>query len=192
MPNSKKKPRRAKSSQSARVRLARGLAKCAKAELIEFLVHMAQRDSAILSWLESELGVEKPSEEIVAETKRAIANATDFDDRDRNRNFDYDYESYQIVERNLKSLVDSGHMAAAMTLAEELMEQGSYQVEASDEGMMTQDIEQCLMVVIKALESRDTCSAREVIEWCARMVEKDRVGFICHGALKTLRRRIEA
>ena len=39
-----------------------------------------------------------------------------------------------------------------MELSRELMEQGSYQVEMSDEGLMAQDIEDRLTLVMKALE----------------------------------------
>ena len=52
-----------------------------------------------------------------------------------------------------------------MQLALELMKQGSYQVEMSDEGMMTADIEDCLSVVLKAVEKCEMTAA-EVIAWC--------------------------
>jgi hypothetical protein len=38
-----------------------------------------------------------------------------------------------------------------MALALELMKHGSYQVGMSDEGLMTEDIEACLTVVVKEL-----------------------------------------
>ena len=40
-----------------------------------------------------------------------------------------------------------------MELALSLMKSGSEQVEMSDEGLMTADIEDCLRVVIKAVKS---------------------------------------
>ena len=42
-----------------------------------------------------------------------------------------------------------------MELSLELMKQGSYQVEMSDEGLMTDDIEECLRVVVQALKKCD-------------------------------------
>ncbi len=97
--------------------------------------------------------MEAPSKELVAATRQAIADATDFDEREINYNFDYDYEAYSAVKRNFGRLIDLGLLHAAMELSLELMSQGSYQVEMSDEGMMTEDVEECLQVVIKALES---------------------------------------
>ena len=71
------------------------------------------------------------------------------------------------------------------------MKQGSYQVEMSDEGMMTTDIEECLAVLIKALKTTDLPPA-EVIAWCDGMLKSDRVGFIYREELQTLRSRAEA
>lgn len=82
--------------------------------------------------------------ELVAATRQAIADATDFDEREINRNFDYDSEAYNEVKRNLASLIASGNLPEAMTLSLELMKQASLQVEMSDEGLMTDDIEDCL------------------------------------------------
>ena len=79
----------------------------------------------------------------------------------------------------------------AMTLALELMKSGSRQVEMSDEGMMTDEIEECLMVVIKALEKRNL-PAGDSLAWCSAMLENDCVGFICCDELESLRRRFEA
>ena len=52
-----------------------------------------------------------------------------------------------------------------MELSLELMKQGSYQVEMSDEGLMTQDIEECLRVVLKALKKCDL-PPDEIVAWC--------------------------
>ena len=78
-----------------------------------------------------------------------------------------------------------------MQLALELMKQGSYQVEMSDEGMMTEDIEDCLSVVIKALKKCDL-PADEVLAWCSAMLENDRVGFIAREPLQSLRNHLQA
>jgi len=45
--------------------------------------------------------LETPPEELLAATRQAIANATDFDEREINYNFDYDSEAYDEVKRNL-------------------------------------------------------------------------------------------
>lgn len=126
------------------------------------------------------------AKELVAATRQAIADATDFDERDVNQNFDYDYDAYSEVKRNLAGLVDAGEMHLAMQLALELMKQGSYQVEMSDEGMMTEDIEDCLGVVITALKKSDLPAA-DVLTWCSAITANDRVGFIAERQLQSLR-----
>ena len=78
-----------------------------------------------------------------------------------------------------------------MRLALELMKQGSYQVEMSDEGLMTQDIEDCLGLVLKAFEKCDL-PAVEVSAWCSAMRDNDRVGFIAWESLQSLRSRAQA
>jgi hypothetical protein len=130
-------------------------------------------------------------DELVAATQQAIADATYFDRRDINRNFAFDYEAYHEVKRNLGRLIAGGQLRQAMALALELMKQGSYQVEMSDEGLMAQDIEDCLDVVVKALEKCDL-PANEVIAWCSAMFENDRVGFIADKSLQSLRKGAQA
>src|SRR5439155_9473581 len=122
--------------------------------------------------LTARFNVAPAPDELVAATRQAIADATDFDERDINHNFDYDYEAYGEVKRNLGRLIASGQLRLAMQLALELMKQGSYQVEMSDEGMMTEDIEDCLSVLLKALQ-KCHLPAAEVIAWCSAMKDND-------------------
>ena len=77
-----------------------------------------------------------------------------------------------------------------MKLALELIKEGSRQVEMGDEGLMTDDIEECLTVVIKALGKCDL-PTNEIHAWCSSMLDTDRVGFICEGKLKSLRKHID-
>src|SRR5262249_3813633 len=74
----------------------------------------------------------------------------------------------------------------AMRLALELMKEGSYQVEMSDEGLMTEDIEACLSVILKALAKCDL-PADEVVAWCSAMLNNDRVRCIAREPLLSLR-----
>ena len=78
-----------------------------------------------------------------------------------------------------------------MQLALELMKQGSYQVEMSDEGLMSADIEECLSLVHKAVRKSDL-PADEIIAWCSAMVANDRVGFIAREPLQSLRNQLQA
>src|SRR5512144_2805712 len=147
---------------------------------------LAEADRGVLRQLTARFDVATDPGELVAATRQAIADATDFDERDVNRNFAYDYQAYSEVKRNLGRLIGSGQLRLAMPLALELTKRGSYQVEMSDEGLMTEDIEVCLNVVLEALRKSDLPAA-EVIAWCSAMLESDRVGFIAREPLQSLR-----
>ena len=191
MPQRKKRATRVPKETASADRLARALAKLKKADLIEVIVEIARADRGIKRQLEMQFSVEAPPKELVAETRQAIADATDFDDREINYNFDYDYQAYSTVKRNLGRLIELGHLREAMKLSLELMKQGSYQIEMSDEGLMTDDIEACLQVVIRALK-KSNLPDNDVIAWCAAMAKRDRVGFICDTELQALRKQLES
>ena len=130
-------------------------------------------------------------DELVAATRQAIADVTAFDARDINRNFDYDYEAYGEVKRNLSRLVASGQLRLAMQLALDLMKRGSHQVGMSDEGLMAEDIEDCLCVVIEAVTKSDF-PAEEVLAWCSAMLNTDRMGIIALRPLEALGHHVRA
>lgn len=185
MPLRKKKKVPIAKTKATTDRLKATLAKRKKAELVDVIVEMAKANRSIQRQLESQFGVVAPPEELIAATRVAIADATDFDEREINYNFDYDYQAYSTVKRNLARLIELGHLRVAMELSQELMSSGSYQVEMSDEGMMTEDIEECVQVVIKAIAKSDLPAA-DVTAWCAEMTRQDRVGFICDSELAAL------
>ena len=172
-------------------RLRQALTRRTKDELIDMLVECAGADRAVLRRLAAHFELQTPPQELVAMTCQAIADATAFDERDINRNFNYDAAAYREVQQNLHRLIEQGQLRPAMQLSLELMAEGSCQVEMSDEGLMTDDIETCLRVVLKALRKCDL-PATEVRAWCAEMVNRDRVGFLCDQELRTLRRHFEA
>jgi uncharacterized Zn finger protein len=187
----KRHPKKVAKTTDVGARLGKALAKCRKADLVDILVELAKEDRNVLRRLDSRLELEAPPPELVAATRQAITDATDFDERDINRNFSYDYEAYEEVKRNLTRLVGMGQLRLAMELSLELMDQGSHQVEMSDEGLMTQDIEECLMVVIKALKGCDL-PAGEKLAWCDETTKRDRVGFVGDRELHSLRKHFEA
>jgi uncharacterized Zn finger protein len=162
-----------------------------KPELVNALLELARADRGVLRQLTARFDVAAAPKELVAATRQAIADATDFDEREINSNFDYDYEAYEEVKRNLARLIASGNLREAMTLSLELMKQASRQVEMSDEGMMTDDIEECLNVVLKELKKGDL-PANDVIAWCSAMLANDRVGFIARDPLQSLRNHLRA
>ncbi len=190
---SKRRPKKVVKTTDMAQRLRKALAKRTKGELLDVLVELAEENRDIFRRLAARMELEAPPQELAVTTRQAIADATDFDERDINRNFSYDYEAYGEVKRNLSRLIDLGELHLAMELSLELMKQGSHQVEMSDEGLMTQDIEECLRVVLQALKRCDL-PPDEVVAWCAGMIKSDRVGCICdrdlgalHNHLKELR-----
>jgi hypothetical protein len=185
-PRQPKKPASTRKRSKAAAGLRQALAKRSKAELVAVLLDLAEADRRIHRQLTARWAVAVPPEELIAATRQAIADATAFDARDINRNFAYDGRAYGEVKRNLSRLIDGGHLRAAMQLALELMKHGSYQVEMSDEGMMTQDLEDRLSGVLEAL-SRCDLPATEISSWCSTMLAGDRVGFIARGPLESLR-----
>jgi hypothetical protein len=171
--------------------LRQALAQRNKADLVDVLLELAQADRGILRQLSARFDVVSTPSELVAATQLAIADATDFDERDINRNFDYDYEAYGEVKRNFQRLAGAEQLRQAMQLSLELMKQASHQVEMSDEGMMTQDIEDCLSVVLQAARNCDLPAA-EILDWCSAMTAADRVGFIAEQPIKALRNQFQA
>jgi uncharacterized Zn finger protein len=163
------------------------LARRKKTELVEVLLELAQADRGILRQLTARFDVAASPDELVDATRHAILDATDFDDRDINQNFDYDGEAYEEVKRNLGRLIAVGQLRLALQLALELMKHGSQQVEMSDEGLMSDDIEDCLSGVFRALRKGDVPAA-EVLTWCSAMLANDRVGFIATDSLQSLQK----
>jgi hypothetical protein len=188
---SKRYPKKAVKTIDPAERLRPALAKQTKGELIDVLVELAKDDRNVLRELDARFPRKAPPRELVTATRQAIVDATAFDERDINRNFDYDDAAYDEVKRNLARLVDLGQLRPAMDLALELMKQGSQQVEMSDEGLMTDDIEECLKVVTIALK-KSALPPAEMVTWCDRMAAADRVGFVYDQELRALRNHFEA
>jgi len=153
-------------------------------------VDFATADRGILRRLDARFELQAPPDELVATTRQAIADATYFDQRDINRNFRYDHAAYSAVKRNLGRLIELGHLRLAMDLSLELMKKGSYQVEMSDEGLMTDDIQECLHVVIQALKNCDL-PPPEIVAWCDVVAKRDRIGFIADRERRALRQQFE-
>ena len=190
----KRKPKKAVSLRkqtSTAAELRKALTGRNKAELVDLLLELAEEDGGILRQLTARFEIVAPPDKLVAATRQAIADATDFDEREINYNFDYDCEAYEEVKRNLARLIATGKLRVAMDLALELMKEGSYQVEMSDEGLMTDDIEDCLSVVLQAVKKSDL-PADEALSWCSAMLANDRVGFIADEPLETLRKQFQA
>ena len=161
------------------------LRKRTKADLIAMLLAIAQEHAVVAEDLEDLLHVEKPMEQLVADLSSAIERATDFDRRLMNHNFKVDWQAYVDVRKGLSLLVEQGRLEEAKLMALELMKSGSHQVECSDEGLMLDDICDCLMPVIQAVK---TAGGVEAAQWASDMLKADRIQFICKQELAELRR----
>lgn len=178
-----KKPRkRVKASRFPLIETALG--KRTKAELIAIVMKVAKGHVAVARELEDQLGIEKPVALLIADVSSAIDRATDFAECEINYNFDVDWQAYEDAQKGLLKLVDLGHLDDAKSLALKLMRDGSYQVECSDEGLMAEEIEDCLRPVIQAIKTRGGADADK---WAMEMQKADRVGFICDRELAELR-----
>ncbi|MFN0055204.1 MAG: hypothetical protein ACKV0T_23780 [Planctomycetales bacterium] len=162
------------------------LLKRAKGELVAMILAIAKEYAAVARGLEERLTIEKPVDLLVGDVSSAIDRATDFDERQMNHNFDVGWQAYGDVAKGLSRLVKLGHLADAKLLAIKLMKEGSFQVECSDEGLMTEDISRCLKLVIRAVKA---AGGDEAVKWAGEMQSADSVGFICDKELRALRGR---
>ncbi len=174
-------------ASSSRDRLRAILAKQTTEDLVQMIVDLSDDNSHILRQVQQRFKIEDTMtvEELVAATKVAISDATEVDEDRLNYNFDYDYKAYETVARNFMKLVALGHWKEVMELSVGLMHDGSYQVECSDEGLMTDEIQDCLLPVIKAIGKSGLKSA-DIDQWCKLMLATDRVKFICREELFAL------
>jgi hypothetical protein len=160
------------------------LHKRTKAELVAMILAIAKEHAVVARQLEDRLTIEKPVDLLIADVSSAIVRATDFDERMMNYNFDVDWQAYADVRKGLSQLVKLGLLADAKSLALKLMKDGSYQVECSDEGLMSDEISQCLKPVILAVKA---AGGDDAVKWAGDMRAADRVGFICDQELAELR-----
>lgn len=191
MPRRKQKPGVFENSSESMASLRKALSGRAKTELVDVLLELAETHRTVLHHLNAQFAVAASPVELVAATYQAVIDATAFDPREMNRNFRYDHAAYDEVKRNLQRLIKSGQVRQAMELSLELMKRGSHQVEMSDEGLMTSEIEECLDVVITSLGKCDL-PADELINWCSTMLITDCVQFIATEELRALRRKLQA
>ncbi len=157
--------------------------------MVALFLWLAKNHYVVTRELEAKWKIEKPWELIIADIASSNDRATDFDAFDRNCNFDVDEEEYEKVRKGLSLLVQLGHQEAAKSLALKLMEYACFQVEWSDEGLMTDDICDCLTPVIKTVKAQGGSLAiqgEEAIQGAKKRMEADRIGCICDGELNAL------
>lgn len=157
------------------------LARRKKVDLIELLLRLAEEEKSCSWILERELGLDKPIALLVHDIEVAMKLATKVDELRHNYNFDYDCCAYEAIHFGLAQLIEKNALVEATALALELMRAGSHQIECSDEGLMREEIEGCLRLVIAAV-----AGASDASDWALEMHGCDRVGFLCDSELKAL------
>ena len=98
--------------------LRQALTRRKKAELVDVLMELAAGDRGVLRQLTARFEVATAPDELVAATRQAIADATEFDEREINRNFAYDDQAYSEVKPgpfDRLGPVTAGHAAGAGT-----------------------------------------------------------------------------
>jgi hypothetical protein len=161
--------------------LRAALKKMKKADVVELTVRVAQEEKGSQWLLEREIGLDKPVHVLVSDVEVAIDIATKVDHRRLNYNFNYDWRAYEAVDRGLSQLIQKGSIEEAKSLALKLIDKGSYQIECSDEGLMQEEIENCLRPVISAAAGSSGCR-----EWAVEMLQQDRMRFLCKQELTAL------
>ncbi len=124
------------------------LKKSKKAELAELALRIAREDKATEWLLEGELGLDKPVHLLVHDVELAMEIATRVDERRLNDNFQFDRRAYDAVRRGLSQLVQKQALEEAKSLALKLIGKGRWQIDCSDEGLMQEELEDCLRPVI--------------------------------------------
>jgi len=181
----KKSSGRSKSSRQLLDAFRRALARHRKADLIACLVELARNDTELRCRIAAHLDLDLPQKTVTEDNVELIHRATRFDPRQMNRNFDYDHAAYEQVRRNFMSMVASQRIDEAMEQARLLMKLGSQQVEMSDEGLMLDQIEACLRVVLEAVAQSSLSPAKKT-RWLAELKRADRLQMICEREIKRL------
>lgn len=167
--------------QDRRVLLRAALERTKKGDLVELLLRLASEER-FCSWiLERELRLDKPIALLVHDVEAAIELATKVDERRLNYNFDYDWRAYEAIQFGLTRLIEKHALDEAQDLALQLMRQGSYQIECSDEGLMGEEIEKCLRPVISAVKGSPGAKT-----WAIEMLRQDRIGVLCESELREM------
>ena len=161
--------------------LRASLKRMKKLDLVELTLRVAQEGKAYEWMLEQVVGLDKPVDLLVHDVEVAIDLATRVDERRLNYNFAYDSRAYDAVCRGLSQLIHKGGLEEAKALALKLMEKGSFQIECSDEGLMQEEIEDCLRPVIAAVAKSSGGH-----EWAREMLQHDRIGCLCRRDLTEL------
>ena len=181
----KKKPPKNKAAVAEIALLKKALTKLPKAELVERLLKNARLDNELrLEWLK-EFNITFQTSTLFDHTAQTIDIATEVDEDHLGHDFDYSYTAYVTVKRNFKALVKDARWNEVCDLALILMKQGSQQAESSAQGLMVDDIEDCLNEILDKID-KSTLSPAQIKKWAAKMLKHDRIACISRAELEEL------
>ena len=160
----KRKPRRVSPPRDTRrakeaTLIQAGLSQLGKEELAKIVFEQAKSNDDLWQELLERLKIEPTADsvtELIAWARRAIDEATS--------SRDWYGGDYEKVKELLNQLVDQGQADAVLELGRELNRRGERQVEMSDEGLMSDDIGECLVIVFDAL-AKSSLSPVEQMTW---------------------------
>ena len=89
------------------------------------------------------------------------------------------------MKRNFKTLIKDARWNEVCDLALILMKQGSQQAESSHQGLMVNDIEECLNIILNKIK-KSTLTWGQIEKWAVKMLEIDRIGCISIDELQEL------
>lgn len=170
--------------------MKQSLERFSKDEIIDRLIQVAGEDRLFRRKIEWKFGVFSTVADLMESTRQAISEATRFDEKEWNSNFEWDTDAYWIIKDYLVRLLELGAFEEVMALSLEIMQRGSQQVEASDEGMMIQDIRGCLQVALNGLRT-SRISVSSLIRFCDQLSSRDRIGCICDEEIQELKAWLE-
>ncbi len=149
--------------------------------MVDIILRFVQDEKASQWTLENEIRLDKSVDLIVHDIGSAIDLATKVDQQRLNDNLDYDWRAYAAVRRGLSELIQKDFIKEAKNLALRLIDKGSYQMECSDEGLMQEEIEDCLRPVIGAVANLPGGQG-----WALEMLGHDRMGCLCEQELRKM------
>ncbi|MFO0914377.1 MAG: hypothetical protein U0795_15560 [Pirellulales bacterium] len=157
-------------------RMTASLAGLSKEELISFVCESSMRWPALCRHVLMQTEHDQPLTGLIGDIEAAIRAATYVPKEKLNRNFDYDIEEYEQVRIGLRKLMRLGYMTEAMDLAIELLFAGNDQIDASDEGLMAEEIVECVNVVTQVVEATGSEAERQA--WAQRLASSDDLSIL--------------
>ena len=162
--------------------IAAALKRQRKQDLIEVLGKLCDANVHARWIIETHFAIAKPVEVILHDLREAIRLATKVDEQRLNDNFDFDYDAYAEVKRLFETLLALGALREAGDIAVQFMGDASHQIASSDEGMMLDEVKECLQPVLAAMKGMEVT---ERAAWAQRMQRADVVGFVCSDILSS-------